>query len=419
VGLSIASAFFDVPGFRLVADALEHMGQVRLLLGADPLPEAVRRIPEPGDPPEPRRSRLRLAEALHQLDLGLRHARDLLPFDLESDRSVRRLLDLLEKGKLEVRRCEDRFLPAKAFLFNIEGGGVLAGTSNFSLTGFREPTGLTLGHYEDPVVSRVEGWFEELWAAAAPYDLAALYQRLTAEYPPYLIYLAVLREIYGHELYEEQQAVGPIPVTTFQKHGVWRALRILEDFNGVLIADGVGLGKTFLAGEIIRRYVDRRQRVLLVCPATLRDSTWAEFTHRFMLPITCVSYEELARDRQLGGDSDYLRSDLKEYALVVIDEAHNYRNPDAPKRAGILRQLLQGPPRDLLLLSATPVNNSLWDLCAARRTCFAPPFSRNIPAEIPRAERWSKLWRALDCSPSRPRRHCPPSSRRMFIWCAG
>lgn len=361
-GVSIASAFFDVPGFQRVADALEQVGTVHLLLGADPPPEALRRAPVPGEPPEPKRSRLRLAEALRQLDQGLRHARDLLPFDLDSDRAVRRLLDFLEQGKLEVRRCEDRFLPAKAVLFHVEGGGVLAGTSNFSLAGLREPTGLTLGHYQDPVVTRVESWFEELWQAAVPYDLADLYQRLTAEYHPYLIFLAVLRELYGTELEEECQEVGPIPITTFQKHGVWRALRILEQFHGVLIADGVGLGKTFLAGEIIRRYVDRRQRVLLVCPAALRDSNWKDFTHQFMLPLTCVSYEELARDRQFGGAGHALMSDIKEFALVVIDEAHNYRNPDAPARAGILRQLLQGPPRDLVLLSATPVNNSLWDL---------------------------------------------------------
>src|SRR5262249_30917933 len=143
-GVSIASAFFDVPGLQRVHDALAQVGKVRLLLGADPLPEAVRRIPQPGEPPEPRRSRLRLAEALRQLDAGLRHARDMPPFDAETARAVRRLLDLLDKGKLEVRRCEDRFLPAKAILFNLEGGGVLAGTSNFSLAGLREPTGLTL-----------------------------------------------------------------------------------------------------------------------------------------------------------------------------------------------------------------------------------------------------------------------------------
>jgi hypothetical protein len=361
-GLSIASAFFDVPGFGLVAEAMEHVGTVRLLLGADPLPEAARPVPEPDAPPEPRRSRQRLNEALCQLDAGLRRARDLLPFDPEADEAVRRLLALLDEGKLEVRRCEDRFLPAKAFLFNVEGGGVLAGSSNFSLAGLREPTGLTLGHYADPVVGRVEAWFEELWAAAVPYDLAGLYARLTADYPPYLIYLAVLRELYGDELGEEERDPEGIPVTTFQKHGVWRARRILKEFGGVLIADGVGLGKTFLAGELIRLFREERKRVLLVCPAALRDSTWKKFLDRFQLYVTCVSYEQLAGDRRLGGDGNYLNNDLGDFALVVIDEAHNYRNPDAPKRAGILRQLLQGPRRDLVLLSATPVNNSLWDL---------------------------------------------------------
>jgi superfamily II DNA or RNA helicase len=156
---------------------------------------------------------------------------------------------------------------------------------------------------------------------------------------------------------------GALPITTFQTHGVNRAERIIEKYGGVLIADGVGLGKTFTAGEIIRKYREKRQRVLLVCPATLRDGSWKEFQDRFDLRFETVSYEELAVDRQLGGNKATLGADLNDYQLVVIDESHNYRNPDAPKRAGVLRQLLGGPvPKDVVLLSATPVNNSLWDL---------------------------------------------------------
>src|SRR5262249_50023845 len=87
-----------------------------------------------------------------------------------------------------------------------------------------------------------------------------------------------------------------------------------------------------------------------------------EFLNEYQLFVECVSYEQLARDHEFGGDHRHLRSPIAEYALVVIDEAHNYRNPDASSRAGILRQLLMGQRRDVLMLTATPVNNSLWDL---------------------------------------------------------
>ena len=361
----IASAFFNVPGFNLIAGDLEQVTKVRLLLGAEPLPEAALPERRPGDPAEPEFTKQLVAGALSQLDTGLRRGRDLLPFDAPTDAAIRRLLGYLHSGKIEVRRYNDQFLHAKAFVFRTVGGGVLVGSSNLTYAGLRTSLELNLGHYEDPVVGKVENWFDELWDKAVPFDLAAVYDRLMAEYPPYLIYLRVLLEMYGDELEQELrevQTAGDIPVTTFQKHGVWRALRIMRKCGGVLVADGVGLGKTFLAGEIIRLYRERRQRVLLVCPAALRDSTWDEFLHEYQLYVDCVSYEQLARDRQLGGDQDHLRSPLNEYALLVLDEAHNYRNPDAPARAGVLRRLLLGPRRDVLMLTATPVNNSLWDL---------------------------------------------------------
>jgi len=367
----IATAFFNVPGFNLLADELEQVAHVRLLLGAEPTPEAVAPIRRPVDPNEPEFTRRQVATALKNLDKGMAQARDLLPFDEATDAAVRRLLAMLyparegERARLEVRRFEKHFLHAKAFVFRVVGGGLLVGSSNFTSGGLRRNLELNLGHYEDPVVGKVETWFDSLWEEAAPFDLAAIFDRLMADYPPYLIYLRVLLALYGEELKEEAketQAPGDIPITTFQRHGVWRAQRILRKYGGVLIADGVGLGKTFIAGEIIRLFRERRQRVLLVCPAALRDSTWAEFLNDYQLLVDCVSYEQLARDRQLGGDQDHLRSRTDDYALVLVDEAHNYRNPDAPARAAVLRQLLMGQRRDLVLMTATPVNNSLWDL---------------------------------------------------------
>lgn len=360
--VDIATAFFNVPGFDLLAEEFYRVPKVRLLLGAEPRPEAERVLPQPGDPPEPQFTARLVAEGITRLNDALARSRDLLPFDAESDAAVRRLLDVLHSGRVEVKRYTKRFLHAKAFLFRTPGGGLVTGSSNLTYAGLRRNLELNLGHFDVPAVPRVEMWFDDLWENAEPFDLAAIYDRLMAEFPPYLIYLRVLYALYGEELAEEEQELGDIPLTAFQQHGVWRALRILKRCGGVLIADGVGLGKTFLAGDIIRLFKERRQRVLLICPAALRDSTWRNFLDRYDLKVDCVSYEQLANDRQLGGEEPHLLTALEDYALVVIDESHAYRNPDSPARANKLRQLLLGPRRDVVLMTATPVNNSLWDL---------------------------------------------------------
>ena len=121
-----------------------------------------------------------------------------------------------------------------------------------------------------------------------------------------------------------------------------------------------------MAGELIREAaIERRQRVLVIAPATLRDGPWRAFLSEQLLPVEIVSFEDLTADSRLnpeGGSGRKLQADINDYAMVVVDEAHNLRNP-ATQRADALRRLLAGsPPKDLVLLTATPVNNSLWDL---------------------------------------------------------
>ena len=360
--LCVASCYFNPQGFELIANEARHLPHIRLLLGADPTPEALRPRRTPYDPTEPEFTRRRVSQELAQLERGLRRDRDLLPFDLQEDGAIRSLLDFLRSGRIDVRRYEGHFLHAKAFVFRGEERGILAGSANLTRAGLQSNLELMLGHHDDPLVARVEGWYDSLWRDAVPFDLAAIYAELLTEIPPYFVYLKVLWHLYHAELEQEESETGRIPVTTFQKHGVWRARRILAKYGGAMVADGVGLGKTFTAGEIIRDYRERRQRVLLVCPASLRDTTWKRFLNDYQLLVECLSYEELANDAQLGGEKGHLKNPLDDYALVVVDEAHNYRNPDTPTRAAILRRLLAGRRRDLLLLTATPVNNSLWDL---------------------------------------------------------
>ena len=359
--LCIATAYFNPAGLQSISKEATHVTKIKLLIGAEPTPEPLRRRREPGDPKEPEFTNRELRARLDQMIKGLKNDRDYLAFDLETNRAVQDLLTFLSDDKIEVRRYEGHFLHAKAFIFKGGERGLVSGSSNLTYAGMVRNLELNLGHYEDPLVQKVESWFDDLWERSEPYDLAAIYNEMLYEIDPYMIYLRVLFELYADDLSLERDETGEIPVTTFQKHGSVRAQRILDKYGGVLIADGVGLGKTFTSGDIIQRYRDNRQRVLLICPAALRDTEWKKFLNDHQLLVERVSYEQLSNDEQLGGSSYHLQNPINDYSLIVIDEGHNYRNPDA-KRSGVLRNLLSGKRRDVVFLSATPVNNSLWDL---------------------------------------------------------
>lgn len=364
--VDIATAYFNPGGFSLLADELERIGEVRLLLGAEPEDSLAKRRHIASDAPPQRAAQAQLRAALTGHIRSLEEDRDLLGFTYEQDQTVKRLLDWLDAGRVQVRRYENGFLHGKAFIVRTDQEGVISGSSNFTFAGLAKNLELNLGHYQPRVVEQVASWFEELWGEANPFDLAGIYRARFEPHNPYIIYLRMLYERYGAEVEREAQETGVgLHLTEFQRDGVWRAKQMLREYNGVLVADGVGLGKTFLAGELIREAVqERRQRVLLVAPAALRDGPWHNFLQRHQLGVEVVSYEELSADPRLNpkGKGSGLTFDLNDYALIVIDEAHAYRNPDID-RAAILRRLLAGsPPKQLVLLTATPVNNSLWDL---------------------------------------------------------
>ena len=128
--------------------------------------------------------------------------------------------------------------------------GVVAGSSNLTRAGLSSNIELNLGNYSPHTVGQVQEWFDELWDQAADYDLAALFEPRFEPHPPQLIYLRMLWERYGAEVLQEsdESAAPQIHLTSFQTDGLWRARNFLNVHNGVLIADEVGLGKTFLAG---------------------------------------------------------------------------------------------------------------------------------------------------------------------------
>jgi superfamily II DNA or RNA helicase len=360
--LDVVTGYFNPRGYFSVAEGLEHVDQVRLLIGAQPEFEGTERWRQPGEPLEEEYDRKRISEALQRLDENLEQDRNLLGFSRKMDEKLQELVEFLNSDRVAVRRHEDSFVHGKAYLFS-DHEGVIAGSSNFTGAGLNSNLELNLGTYDPSITGEVHDWFDDLWSESEPFDLAGLYEERFEPYDPYLIYLRVLYERYGEGIEAEREEDGGIGLTTFQEDGVRRANRFLDEHGGVIVADEVGLGKTYIAGELLHQYVhENRQRALVIAPAYLRDGMWNRKPSEWGIQFETISYAELRNDSQLGGDANNLDLDVDEYQLVVVDEAHTFRNPST-QQADALRRLLRGdPPKDVVMLTATPVNNSLWDL---------------------------------------------------------
>ena len=359
--VAIATAYINPGGFSLLEDGLLKAQSVRILIGADPQPPIarIRSLADDADPSE---------RALEGHDRSMEEDRNLLGFSQEADAAAQRFVDWLRSGVVDVRRFEDGFLHGKAYLVDTDDEGVIAGSSNFTFAGLARNRELNLGHYDPKDVAPVREWVDEMWELSNPFDLAAVYEARFLPHSPHLIYLRMLFEKYGAEVEALARADQfGLHLAPFQRDGVTMARMILGRYAGVVVADGVGLGKTFIAGELIREAVeDRRQRVLVVAPAALRDGPWRGFRANVHFNFDLVSFDELTMEKQLNPDHPHAKSVLPrpvdEYAMVIVDEAHAYRS-SATQRAEVLNRLLEGSPaKALVLLTATPVNNSLWDL---------------------------------------------------------
>jgi hypothetical protein len=366
---AIATAYINPAGFLLLADELEKLPRIRILLGADPVPDPL--LPIDADAALQRR----LDAALSDHERWLKAERDALGFEPKATQSAKRLVAWLraadERGEpiVEIRRYTGGFLHGKAFIsHHPTHPAYLAGSSNLTYAGLTRNAELNVGasgqHGSTP---QVMDWFEECWADAEPFDLAALYEPLWAEHTPWSVFLRMLLARYGDHLEDEQTGPTRFELTRFQADGVKRMRRLLDEIGGVLVADEVGLGKTFLALEVIAAATEeQRQRVLVAAPAALKASVWDPVLERYDISrrVSVHSYEEIrSRMDPRHEDHNAFYERAEDAALIIVDEAHNLRNAGAARSEALDRIILAGRhPKKVVLLTATPVNNSLIDL---------------------------------------------------------
>jgi len=234
--------------------------------------------------------------------------------------------------------------------------------------------------------------FDQIWRDPAKVEdvtdrlcdhIASVYQ----ENSPERVYFLMLYNIFSEFLEELTEDVLPNDLTGYRDSLIWQKLfnfqrdaatgiiNKLETFNGCILADSVGLGKTFTALAVIKYYELRNRSVLVLCPKKLADN-WLTYNRnlttnifvkdRFRYDVLC--HTDLQRTTGESFGTPLNRINWGNYDLVVIDESHNFRNNDAFKDRETRYQRLmnsvikQGVKTKVLMLSATPVNNRFTDL---------------------------------------------------------
>ncbi len=374
-GLSVLTSEFSAFAFSELREALELADTVRVLISPSASTgEALPRAPDLLGGREERSFRNRLAAA---------HA-------------ARLCADWIEKG-VEVGGV-DAPVPHSLYITagDSSGGLAIQGSSTFTLPGL----GLVPSSRFE-MNTRVEGatevsgllsFYDDLWnnrqltKDAKPQLLAEL-QRIYAPKSAQAIYFAMLRALFADNLeqLEEEQIVKTKTgirdtlvwqkLYRFQRDGVLGAIDKIERYNGCIIADSVGLGKTFEALAIIKYYELRNDRVLVLCPKKLREN-WTLYTvndkrnifsaDRFNYDV--LNHTDLSRTSGKSGELNLETINWGNYDLVVIDESHNFRNN--PQKKGVLtryqrlmREIIRsGVKTRVLMLSATPVNSRMNDL---------------------------------------------------------
>ena len=387
--LSIVSAYFTIYAYAALKGELDQIGHLRFLFGE---PRFVKSLdPEKTDKKAYKieDGDLRISNRLEQRRIA-KECAEWIQQKVEI-RSVRQA-NLLHGKMYHIanKRVEDAILGSSNFTVN--GLGMAASGNNIELN-------LIVDSNRDR--SDLKFWFDSLWddtelVEDVKTDVLAYLAQLYQDNAPEFIYFKTLFHIF--EEYLADQAKGGLAdiqtqivdtdiwrmLFEFQKDGVKGIINKLLAYNGCVLADSVGLGKTFEALAVIKYFELRNQRALVLCPKKLREN-WTVYQaqnnselnpfirDRFSYTVLC--HTDLSRDGGYSGDIDLANINWGNYDLVVIDESHNFRNNNPGKKdenGNIIRRsrykrlmediIQTGVKTKVLLLSATPVNNNLKDL---------------------------------------------------------
>ena len=371
------SAYFTIYGYELLAAELERVGAVRFLFGD---PTSVEQVDPKAQEPK----------SFVLTEQGLAPG-----YTLQQRPLARQCAEWAKRDSVGIRSMrQSNFLHGKLYLADgSDGGAAVVGSSNFTkrgLGGSDHPNlEINLAVADAATLAELRAWFNQLWhdgqrtEDVKPRVLDAL-NRIGQDYAPERVYFKTLYELFRQDIEAMQAGAADLDASGFTASAIWNALyefqkdgarsviAKLRAHNGCILADSVGLGKTYTALAVIKYFELRNERVLVLCPSKLR-ANWSLYqsanghkqnpfaSDRF--GYTLLAHTDLSRDSGMAGSVDLANFNWAGYDLVVIDESHNFRNNDGQRYKRLLDQVIaSGARTKVLMLSATPVNTGLVDL---------------------------------------------------------
>jgi hypothetical protein len=371
----IATGYFEIGALLALEGKWQPLEKMRILMGADTT----------------HRTRKALLEAvckrvLSILDKSLESDKDANPFL----QGVPAILAALRVRQIECRVYDKDKFHAKAYIthakLEVVGSQALVGSSNFTKPGLTTNIELNVQIQSAREVAQLQEWFETHWEDATEITDAIIdtIERHVQPYFPFDVYAKALQEFFrGHELtateWDETRSKMFPRIDRYQKEAYWALMKIARQHGGAFLCDGVGLGKTFVGLMLIERLVlHEGKRVVLFAPKAAKEGVWEPHLREWLSHIgggadfsnlVVFSHTDLGRK---GEFPERFRRIAELADVVVIDEAHHFRNPGRqgtqdeevePSRYYQLYSLLDNSVRQktLFMLTATPINNRLSD----------------------------------------------------------
>ena len=362
----VSTGYFNVEGYALLRKPLEDATRdasfsMRLLLGREamPLPDdsfetraALHGVAVPGRGGVDQGKSPSVKDGLDGVEIGP-----------EPQANTSSLITLLERPNVHVRIGSSRFNHSKCYI--LDDSSAFIGSSNFTAAGLVGNHELNAGLYQPGVAAETRRWFDRMWDNAVDIKADLLHVLRESKFgvppDPYDVYMKMLFEKFKPFLQRSNKTHRRnLGLTVFQQDAIDTSMHVMSNYGGVIIADSTGLGKTNMGIEIMRQKIlDEGKKVMLVAPAQVLHGMWEE-----KLKEVDISVREMVTMERMGRE-DFL-DDLWKYRkidFVVIDESQNFRSKTARRRDNLMKMLSMGQrSTQVLLLTATPINNSLMDL---------------------------------------------------------